>query len=325
MDALTEKVIDIFNLDEPLKLALNLNTWMESLPYLQWYFKFNGADYLYGGIQVPVIASILYVICVFVGKAMMSSSRPWTGTLLKYSIGAHNLFLCLLSIAMFSFTMGHMVWYFIIWRFSLHKIMCDSECNILEGPIAFWVYVFLLSKYYEFLDTFFIVIKKHKLIFLHWYHHILTLLITWAGIKYGVGFQYMALITNTFVHIMMYWYFFLTSQGVKGIWWKPYLTIMQMIQFGMNGCGITLWYYWHYRDGCCGDDLTVFWVLFANITFLILFFNNFVHSYCPQYLPKFLQDAKPEKHAGDKTSGENAKGAAPKGGKSPSRNAKKTD
>jgi len=295
-----EKVIEILKLDDALQLLLQLNTWLESLPYLQWYFKFNGADHLYGGWQLPVIASALYVFFVFTGKALMRSRNAWSGALLQYLVGAHNLFLCALSVAMFSFTMGHMMWYFVIWRFSLFKIMCDSQCNILEGPIAFWVYVFLLSKYYEFLDTFFIVIKKNPLIFLHWYHHILTLLITWAGIKYGVGFQYMALITNTFVHIIMYWYFFLTSQGVKNIWWKPYLTIAQMIQFGMNGCGITLWYYWDYKHGCCGDDMTVFWVLFANITFFILFLNSFIHNYCPQILPKFLQDPpkKPKADSG---------------------------
>jgi len=134
----------------------------------------------------------------------------------------------------------------------------------------------------------------------------LTLLVTWAGIEYGVGFQYMALVTNTFVHVMMYWYFFLTSQGVKNIWWKPYLTVMQMIQFALNGAGISLWYFWHYMYGCCGDNWTVFCVLFANVTFFVLFANNFVHSYAPQLLPKFLQDepvAKPGARAAARPAG----------------------
>ena len=288
-----DKVIQSLQLEEGLAHLQHFNTWMENLPYLQWYFQFNGRDYLFGGWQLPVIASALYAVSVFAGRAFMSSRKPFSGTFLKYLMGAHNLFLSVLSMMMFSFTFGHMVWYFIVWRFSLFGIMCDQPCNILRGPIAFWVYVFLLSKYYEFLDTFFIVIKKQKLIFLHWYHHILTLMITWAGIEYGVGFQYMALITNTFVHIIMYWYFFLTSQGVKNIWWKPYITIMQMIQFVLNGCGITLWYFWHHQFGCCGDNVTVFWVLFANITFLILFINNFLHNFFPHLLPAFMQDAKP--------------------------------
>ena len=125
----------------------------------------------------------------------------------------------------------------------------------------------------------------------------MTLLITWAGIKYGVGFQYMALITNTWVHIFMYYYFYQTSQGVKNIWWKPYLTIMQMIQFGINGAGIWLWFYWHSIYGCCGDNTTVYLVLFANVSFLVLFANNFVHNYMPHVLPSFMQDKKAERHS----------------------------
>ena len=39
----------------------------------------------------------------------------------------------------------------------------------------YWYTVFVLSKAVELLDTAFIVLRKQRLITLHWVHHVLTL------------------------------------------------------------------------------------------------------------------------------------------------------
>jgi GNS1/SUR4 family len=39
---------------------------------------------------------------------------------------------------------------------------------------------------------------------------------------------------NSFVHCWMYGYYLLAALGVKDMWWKPYLTQLQILQFVFN-------------------------------------------------------------------------------------------
>ena len=47
--------------------------------------------------------------------------------------------------------------------------------------MGLWLFLFVMSKFPELIDTAFIVLKKGDLIFLHWYHHITVLLFCWQS------------------------------------------------------------------------------------------------------------------------------------------------
>ncbi|XP_060593390.1 elongation of very long chain fatty acids protein 4-like [Ruditapes philippinarum] len=57
----------------------------------------------------------------------------------------------------------------------------------------------------------------------------------WLGVKYIAGGQswFLAML-NTFVHVIMYSYYGLSALGPsvqKYLWWKKYLTMLQLSQF----------------------------------------------------------------------------------------------
>ena len=90
-----------------------------------------------------------------------------------------SLIMTLLSLAMFLgliytlveqyLKVGNFLEFFLL-------MLCDSNKELtLKGPIYFICYVFYVSKFYELFDTVLIILKKKPLIFLHVYHHFITL------------------------------------------------------------------------------------------------------------------------------------------------------
>ena len=83
----------------------------------------------------------------------------------------------------------------------------------------------------ELLDTFFIVIHKKPLIFLHWYHHISVLLYCWhAYVTKAPGGIFFATM-NYGVHSIMYFYYFLMAVKCKPKWFNSiWITVSQISQ-----------------------------------------------------------------------------------------------
>lgn len=72
---------------------------------------------------------------------------------------------------------------------------------------AFWSFVLLLSKVIELGDTAFIVLRKQNLVFLHWYHHVTTLMSWWVMYHWYEPNQLWYIVMNSFVHSIMYTYY----------------------------------------------------------------------------------------------------------------------
>uniref|UniRef100_A0A8C3ETH0 Elongation of very long chain fatty acids protein n=1 Tax=Corvus moneduloides TaxID=1196302 RepID=A0A8C3ETH0_CORMO len=92
------------------------------------------------------------------------------------------------------------------------------------------------SKAVQLLDAVLILGKKQEQVtFLHVYHHGSMLFSWWSGVKYVPGGQaFFTGMLNSFVHIFMYDHYALASLGPRKrrhVWWKHYLTILQLCQF----------------------------------------------------------------------------------------------
>ncbi|ETW07044.1 hypothetical protein, variant 3 [Aphanomyces invadans] len=90
-----------------------------------------------------------------------------------------------------------------------HSVCSDATLHYGNGPVGFWVSLFIFSKIPELFDTFFVVIRKKPLRFLH------------------CGLYFVAM--NYTVHAVMYMYYFLTALGYRPRW-AYVVTMLQMSQ-----------------------------------------------------------------------------------------------
>lgn len=106
------------------------------------------------------------------------------------------------------------------------------------------IYLFYISKYYEFFDTFLLYLNGKNPIFLQKFHHIGAVICWHFSYVYKVDCIWMPTILNSFVHTIMYSYYLgclLKIKQVKFI--KKYITSLQLIQLSIpNFFGMYLYY-----------------------------------------------------------------------------------
>lgn len=108
------------------------------------------------------------------------------------------------------------------WEQSIHR-MNDTNVMVLfvdsfltdNKVSSLWTFLFVLSKLPEFGDTIFIVLRKQPLIFLHWYHHILTLLYSWYAFKEFTSSARWFVVMNSFIHSLMYSYYAFKAMKIR--------------------------------------------------------------------------------------------------------------
>uniref|UniRef100_A0A1B0FQL7 Elongation of very long chain fatty acids protein n=1 Tax=Glossina morsitans morsitans TaxID=37546 RepID=A0A1B0FQL7_GLOMM len=119
--------------------------------------------------------------------------------------------------------------YCVIWRH------CNWRCQPVDYSTSFKFY-----RISELMDTVFFVLRKNErqITFLHVYHHTVMPIISYGALKYYPGGHGMFIgWINSFVHIVMYCYYLLSSFGPKMhkyLWWKKYITNLQMVKLINN-------------------------------------------------------------------------------------------
>lgn len=188
-------------------------------------------DWLLAGDPLPLFCIwMAYLASVFFGPKLM---RPFKAFDLKVAIFIYNIFLVGLSAYMFYefFMSAYLA------KYSLGCQLVDYSTSPLAMRMASVCWWFFFSKVIELADTWFFILRKkdNQISFLHVYHHCTMIWIWWSGVTYvGGGLSFWNAILNCFVHTIMYLYYALSVLGPrvqKYLWWKRYLTQLQLIQF----------------------------------------------------------------------------------------------
>ena len=145
-------------------------------------------------------------------------SQTPTPAYLKTLMNFHNVFLILLSSFMFlnscyqAYVNNYSFW--------------AQPYDVKEVGMARGIYIFYISKLYEYFDTYIMLLKGNlnQVSFLHVYHHLSISMIWWA-IAYSApgGDAWYSAALNSLVHVAMYTYYFLASLSSSAEFRKKYL------------------------------------------------------------------------------------------------------
>lgn len=180
-------------------------------------------------IIIGVVSVYLYFV-LSLGPKLMAKSEPFklNKILLIYNVSMAVANLWLFVQGLFVSNYGLDTW-------GCGKFGGDIRLSPSRG--IYLGYLFFLTKLIELLDTVFFVLRKKKeqVTFLHVFHHSIVPIFCWIGIKLAPGGPngFFPLV-NSFIHVIMYSYYALTTFGPRVqpyLWWKKYLTRLQMIQF----------------------------------------------------------------------------------------------
>jgi len=217
---------------------------------------------------------VTYLTIVWLGPKIMKNRKPFklNGLLVPYNLAMAVLnFYIFYRLGLASLRLNYS-----IFCEPCRQVATPDEMQIVD---AVWWYYF--SKLLEFADTFFFILRKkdNQLSFLHIYHHSTMFAFWWIGIKWvPSGSTAFPAIVNSGIHVLMYGYYGLAALGPhmnKYLWWKKYLTMIQLVQFsgalmlGFNGlridCEFPLWM----QYTLCG----------YMVSFLVLFGRFYVNVY----------------------------------------------
>ncbi|CAL4121617.1 unnamed protein product, partial [Meganyctiphanes norvegica] len=183
----------------------------------------------------PLTTLFLSMVFIFfvtvVGPWMMRGRPPVKG--LKNIMIAYNAGQVILSTWIF-YMSAKGGW---LTTYSWSCQLCDYSNHPQAQMMLHAAYWYYFSKFIDFIDTiFFVAHKKYEHIsLLHVVHHAIMPINCWFGLRYiPGGHSTLYGFLNSFVHMVMYTYYLLSALGPefkKYLWWKKYLTKLQLTQF----------------------------------------------------------------------------------------------
>lgn len=197
--------------------------WTAVIGYPASEFQFVRGKTPISTLGEAVSMVLIYMILIMGGRQIMRDQPAFKlNTLFKI----HNFFLTLVSGCLLVLFMEQIIPS--LWKHGLFKNICSSPG--WSQPLVTLYYINYLIKFYELLDTVFLVLKKKPLTFLHCYHHPATAVLCWTQLAGSTPISWLPITLNLFVHVVMYWYYFQSARGIR-VAWKEWITRFQIAQF----------------------------------------------------------------------------------------------
>lgn len=229
-------------------------------------------------IRSPVTVATVMACYIYFCVHHKSISSKWVTWDLKPLVTVYNVSMVVLSFYM-------MCEFWVTGYYSGYSLICQPmdtsrSPTAIRMASAFWL--FHMSKYIELIETFLFALRKRyrQITFLHCFHHSSMLIVTWATCRFAPGghmFIFAGL--NCFVHTVMYTYYGISALGKhmqKYLWWKRYMTMLQLVQFLY-----IVFFCINLEFSDCG--FPDFWIsrffMCYCFTLTVLFMNFFLRSY----------------------------------------------
>lgn len=173
---------------------------------------------------------LFYLVSKPIFKAIHRAIDPKASWFITF-IAVHNFLL-----AVFSACVAINGWPIVIQHlktYGLFQTYCDPNDTLWnDSGFGSWTSIFYISKYYEFMDTWILVLKGKPPSFLQIYHHTGIAFCMWVGVlSHSSWLKYVTLL-NSIIHTLMYTYFFIkTVDPTVEIKAAKNLTMAQIGQF----------------------------------------------------------------------------------------------
>jgi fatty acid elongase 3 len=232
-------------------------------------------------IAVPLYLGFLHVCKRWIDHRLKSGLKAFD---LNWLVIVHNSMLSVLSGILFLALATELA--IQMNRTSFLSVFCDAAQQHTKGRLIFYYYINYMFKFVELFDTVLLVLRNKPTPFLHTYHHAATLVLCWSQLRAQSCVQWVPIVINLFIHVVMYMYYALHALRID-VWWKKYLTMLQIIQFvvGLVGCfggllprtlfdlGVTS------LPRCHGEYEGAFFGIGVLATYLYLFVELYKQSY----------------------------------------------
>ncbi|KIW54233.1 hypothetical protein PV05_06604 [Exophiala xenobiotica] len=286
MDAL--KSLPLPTLDRPFGIEL----WPIFAKGYQAIFGYSPDDFKFEQGETPmstfketVIALVSYYIIIFGGRELMKHRQPFV---LNGPFMIHNLYLTLISGGLLALFIEQLLPEVV--RNGIFHAVCSYNGGWTDRLVMLY-YMNYLTKYLELIDTIFLVLKKKPLTFLHTYHHGATALLCYTQLVGHTAVSWVPITLNLTVHVVMYWYYFQAARGVR-IWWKKYITMLQIIQFVIDLFFVYFASYTYFANSyfpwapnygtCAGEEFAAFAGMGILSSYLLLFISFYFATYRKQ-------------------------------------------
>jgi len=222
------------------------------------------------------IASSVYLVMIFGGQHLMADRKPFQ---LRTPLIIWNLLLSIFSIFGAARTLPEFIFTFS--NRGIYHSLCVPSFIERDRVSGFWTWMFVVSKIPELGDTVFIVLRKQKLIFLHWYHHVTVLVYCWYSFSEYTAPARWFVVMNFIVHSLMYSYYCLKAMRIK----VPraaamVITSLQLLQMFI-GCFVNYTAYKYKLQGMkCGvSETNLKLSLLMYSSYFVLFARFFYNTY----------------------------------------------